>query len=171
MEKILSALPGEHRHARGLMADVAPRKWLGICYYWIVNGAPLFAFAMIMILATAVLGADSVNIKLSGVRYIVSYTEPIGDGPAKIDITFYRVKPSPYRTEQILAANITSSVSVYPENDIVGTAWYSSSGDDGDTKILPVKDGSFHLSYSAMEKQLMPWGQYMSKYGKKEGDK
>ncbi len=127
--------------------------------------------AMLMAVATAVLGADSVNIKLSGVRYIVSYTDPVNDkSPATIDITFYNIKPSPYKAEQVLAANIMSSASINPEKDIIGTAWYSFAGDEGDVKILPIKNGAFHLSYSSTEKQLVPYEEYMKIYGNKKSE-
>lgn len=132
----------------------------------------LCALAVTMLITVNVFSADSVNIKIKGVRYVTTYTEPVNDdSPAKVDIVFYKIKPSPYKTEQILAANIISSASIQPDKDILGTAWYSSSGDAGDITILPVKDGSFHLAYSAAGKQMISWEQYTKMHDKQSGGK
>jgi len=129
------------------------------------------AAALAVIVTTVVLGADSVNVNLKGVRYIVTYTESYHDNPVAMDITFYGTRPSGYRAEQILAANMTSSAALMPDQDILGTAWFSSAGDTGDIKTLPFKDGVFHLAYSAEEKRLLSWAEYQKKIADKRSKK
>lgn len=91
--------------------------------------------------------------------FLCYYEGPSHGVSATLHGVFSRMPPSSTQAEGALRSCLKAAIARAPDQDILATAWFSATGREGDERIVPLKDGSRHLSYTAKTRAVQTWNE------------
>lgn len=85
--------------------------------------------------------------------YFTEYRKPVASVHS-LDTVFF-VKVSPEQAEDILRTELELTIKHFsPKFEVLATAWFSATGNQGDEKMIVLKNGKKHLVYNPKSKMI-----------------
>lgn len=85
--------------------------------------------------------------------YYTEYTKAVASVHC-LNVIFF-IKSTPQQAEEILRAEMQFIIkNLKPKFDVLGTAWYSPTGDEVDEEMIILSNGKKHLVYSIKTKSI-----------------